>query len=410
MSRLRLDRLRSILLHPYWLTAALSAAVFLQFGLNRGGVESAIWVAGLFLLLHAGTGTLDLRRLPRREWLFLAAIGFLLLVSWTSAPEATDPYRTTRLVKLAILVLAVRHLASLGPGDRLPAWTASVTVAIVLWQAAVRFLGGSRYGTFANPHYLAYFSALLLPLLIASASGLRRPFRELVYLAALVDLILVFNDPQKPTIPLLAIATGLGALTWSVAGRRARWALAGLAVGLALTLASVVDQRQAARFGLAAPASDERVEIWTDTLRMLGDNDALDWLLGNGIGSFRNDYRPYFEATYRDMPLPHNHVLELLYENGVVLTALIAGFLVHLGWRAIRMAGTLPDPGLRRVAQCNLVLFGIWLVFSFLAFGVYSRYTLYPFGFIVGVHFFLARAADAEAGRRGTVPRPSRGA
>jgi hypothetical protein len=72
------------------------------------------------------------------------------------------------------------------------------------------------------------------------------------------------------------------------------------------------------------------------------------------------------------------------------------------------MAATLPDPGLRRLAQCNLVLLGIWLVFSFLAFGVYSRYTLYPFGFIVGVHFFLARAADAEANRRDSVPSVSR--
>jgi hypothetical protein len=90
-------------------------------------------------------------------------------------------------------------------------------------------------------------------------------------------------------------------------------------------------------------------------------------------------------------------VLELLYENGALLTALIVGFLLHVGWRSLEMARTLADPGLSRLAQCNLVLFGIWLVFSFLAFGVYSRYTLYPLGFVLGVYFHLARRADAKA-------------
>lgn len=390
------ERVQAILLNPHWLAAALATALFFQFGLNRGGVESAIWVAGLFLLLHAGTGTLGLRALPRREWLFLAGLGCLLVVSWASAPELTDPHRAVRLVKLAVVALAVRHLASQPRGEAFRVWATAVAVAVVLWQAAARFLGGSRYGTFANPHYLAYFSALLLPVLVTAASGLRRPYRELVFLVALLALTLVFNDPHTPTIPLLAIAAGLGALAWSRAERRARWTLAAGVIGLALASAVLIDRDQAARLGLAAPASDERVEIWTDSLRMLGDNDARGWLLGNGIGSFRHGYRDYFEAPYQDMPLPHNHVLELLYENGAVLAALIVGFLGFVGWRSLSLPRALADRGLRRLAQCNLMLLGIWFVFSFLAFGVYSRYTLYPFGFIVGLFFFLAGRADAE--------------
>jgi O-antigen ligase len=404
MSRLRVDRLRSILLHPYWLTAALSAAVFLQFGLNRGGVESAIWVAGLFLLLHAGAGTLDLRRLPRREWLFLAAIGFLLLVSWAVAPAVTDPHRVVRLVKLAVIALAVRHLASQPIGDAFRVWVAAVAVAIVLWQTGGRLLAGSRYGTFANPHYLAYFALLLLPVLVTVAAGLERRHRYLLYLVVLLDLALVFNMFRTPAIPLLALGTGLGALAWSVAGLRARWAIVALAIGVGLAAMLTIDDTRIGRLGPAASAGDERVEIWSDTVRMLADSDPPGWLLGNGIGSFRNDYLAYFQTPYREMPLPHNHVLELLYENGALLTALIVGFLLHVGWRSLEMARTLADPGLSRLAQCNLVLFGIWLVFSFLAFGVYSRYTLYPFGFILGVHFFLARRADAE-----DRPGPSRG-
>lgn len=392
------SRLGAVLLHPHWLTAALSAALFLQFALNRGGVESAVWAAGLFLVVHAVAGTLDLRQLPRREQLFLAAIAGLLFVSWASAPETTDPGRTGRIVKLAILALAVQHLANRQLGDRFRAWVAAVAVAIVLWQLAARGLTRNPYGTFANPHYIAYFSALLLPVLVLAASGLDRPWRYLIAVVLALDLTLVFNDLHKPTIPLLAIAAGLGAVAWSIASRRARWVAAGLALALGAAAAALVDESTVSGLGLAAPGGDERVEIWAATLRMLGDNEARDWLLGNGIGSFRASHPRYFPEVYGDLTLPHNHVLELLYENGVVLAAVVVGFLGHLGWRSLRMAGSLDDRDLRRLAQCNLALLAIWFVFSFLAFGVYSRYTLYPFGYMLGIYFFLERRADAATG------------
>ena len=397
MNLLNAHRLGTVLLHPHWLTAALSAAVFFQFALNRGGVESAIWAAGILLCLHAAAGAYDPRTLPRRNLLFLAACGGTLLVSWVFAPEATDPARIGRIVKFAILVLAVGYLAQQRLGSRFRSWVTALTVAIVLWQFAVRHLTGSPYGTFANPHYLAYFSALLLPVLFMAASWFERPYLYLVYVVVLVDLSLVFNELRKPTIPLLAIGAGLAAFGWSVAGRRVRWAVAALVIGLGGTTAVMVDNAQLGRLGLAAPSGDERTRIWADTLRMLRDNDAVDWLVGNGIGSFRNEFSGYFAPAFRDMPLPHNHALELLYENGVVIAALFVGFLAYLAWQSLRLAASLADGDLRRLARCNLALLAIWFVFSFLAFGVYSRYTLYPFGFLVGVFFFLMQASDNRA-------------
>ena len=387
-------RVRRVLLHPHWLTAALSAAVFFLFALNRGGVESAIWAAGAFLVVHAVAGTLDLRRLPRREWLFLAAIAVLLLLSWMFAAESPDPGRTGRIVKLAVLVLAVQYLANQALGSHFRAWVTALAVSIVLWQFAMRHLGGRPYGSFANPHYLAYFSALLLPVLALAASWLERPCRYLIYLVVLLDLSLVFNEFRKPTIPLLAIGAGLGAFLWTLAGRRTRWTVAAVLVIVSAAAALLVDDARIARLGLATPSGDERMQIWADSLRMLRENDGRDWLVGNGIGSFRHEFRRYFPPQFSDLPLPHNHVLELLYENGVVVTAVIVGFLAYLAWWSLRLSESLADPDLRRLARYNLSALAIWFVFSFLAFGLYSRYTLYPFGIMVGIYFFLAQQAE----------------
>lgn len=387
---------RRILLQPHWLAAALSAAVFFLFALNRGGVEPAIWAAGALLIVHAVAGRFELRSLQRRDWLFLAAIGGLLVIGWALAAESPDPGRSARLVKLAILVMAVRYLAHRPPGSAasVRTWVTVLVVAVVLWQFAARHLQGSPYGTYANPHYLAYFAALLLPVLFLAASWQRPPWRWLLYGIVLLDLDLVFNDLTKPTLPLLALATGLGAFVWSLVGRRTRWIVAGMVIAFVLTATLLVDEARFTRLGLATPSGDERVQIWSDSLRMLRDNDARGWLAGNGIGSFRHEFRRYFPPKFSDLPLPHNHLLELLYENGAVVTTLVVGFLGHLAWRSLRLTGSLADPGLRALARCNLSALAIWFVFSFLAFGAYSRYTLYPFGIMVGLFFHLTQQPE----------------
>jgi hypothetical protein len=391
MSLLDRRKIAPVLGHGGWLVAALSAAIFFQFALNRGGVETAIWAAGLFLILQASVGSFSLHRLSRREWLFLGGTACVLLLSWAFSPDVTDTARSGRIVKFAILALAVQHVAQQSHGKHLRSWVAALTVTIVLWQFSVRHFTGSPYGTFANPHYLAYFSALLLPLLLFAATWFDRPYRYAMYLIVLLDLDLVFNDLVKPTIPLLALGAGLGVYGWTVSNRRVRRLVTLSLPLLLLALVLLIDETQIARLGLATPSGDERVRLWADSLRMLRDNDALDWLVGNGIGSFRNEYLAYFPPEYRDLTLPHNHVLELLYENGMIVTAMIIGFLASLGWRSLRLADSLADADLRRLARCSVTTLTIWFTFSFLAFGFYSRYTLYPLGFLAGVSFFLDR-------------------
>jgi O-antigen ligase len=149
--------------------------------------------------------------------------------------------------------------------------------------------------------------------------------------------------------------------------------------------------------GLAAPVGDERIRIWADSWRMLADGGVREWLVGHGIGSFPERFPAYSLVAYRNLTLPHNHAIELLFENGLLGAGPVMAVIVYLALRSVRLARGLLDTLWRRVAQANLATFGIWFAFSFLAFGFYSRYTLYPLGFLVGIYLTLADRLAAEA-------------
>jgi hypothetical protein len=386
--------------HPNWLAAAVAAVVFLQFALNRGGSDQAIWVAGLLLAIQWSDRAHRPRALPRRVLVVLGVVACLLLLSWAFSPADTDTHRSLRLIGFAVLVLAVHHLAHRAP-DGGWIWLSLLVSAIVLWQLAARHLADRPFGAFDNPHYLAYFSSLLLPALVLLTVQLHAPFRWLAAAILLLDFDPLLNIVWAPTIPVLAIGAAVAAVSWSTASPRVRWGLGLTVAVLAAALALGIVQQRIAPVGPTVPGGDERVQIWTDTARMIADGDVRGWLVGHGIGSFQAHFARYSAPAYRDFALPHNHLLEVLYENGWVGLTLLALCLGALAGQSLRLAQWLEPAGLRRIARCNLAAFAIWFVFSFLAFGVYSRYTLYPFAILVGIHLFLADRLDSQRLVRG---------
>jgi len=392
----------AFLLHPNWLAAALAAVVFLQFALNRGGSDQAIWVAGLLLALQLMDKDQRQRALSPQTLVILGVTAALLLLSWAFSPVGTDTHRSLRVVRFVILVLAVHHLAHHRP-DRGWLWVTLLVSAIVVWQLGARHLAGHLFGTFDNPHYLAYFAALLLPVLVLLIAELEPPYRWFAAVILLLDFDPVVNILWAPTIPLLAIGAAVAVVVWSATGPRVRRGLAVGAAAFAVGLSLYLPGKHLRPIGQPIPGGDERVQIWSDTVRMIADGDGPAWLIGHGIGSFQEDFARYSAPAYRAFALPHNHFLELLYENGVVGLTLVLVSLGYLALHALRLPRMLEAVGLRRLARCNLAALTIWFTFSFLAFSVYSRYTLYPFAILVGIHLFLSDELDAQgrARRRG---------
>ena len=64
MDRAKLDVIRHILLHPFWIILSLVGIFFFFFVLNRGGVYVFFWTGGFFLLFHLVHGGDSVNAIP----------------------------------------------------------------------------------------------------------------------------------------------------------------------------------------------------------------------------------------------------------------------------------------------------------------------------------------------------------
>lgn len=64
----------------------------------------------------------------------------------------------------------------------------------------------------------------------------------------------------------------------------------------------------------------QRMPAYEDTMRALGDSDTVELLVGHGTGDYG-----YFALGHDERAYPHNVLLEVAYENGLIgITFLVA--------------------------------------------------------------------------------------
>lgn len=69
-----------------------------------------------------------------------------------------------------------------------------------------------------------------------------------------------------------------------------------------------------------------RVVVWPNTLARLTEQNILNWLIGNGPGSFPSFY--YGQESDIRM-YPHNSILEVIIENGLLALIMISAFFIY---------------------------------------------------------------------------------
>jgi O-antigen ligase len=139
--------------------------------------------------------------------------------------------------------------------------------------------------------------------------------------------------------------------------------------------------------------TEERIIVWSDTLRMLGDNSLKDWLLGHGIGSFRYYIPDYSTFKVEDVLInwnfPHNFLLQVIFENGIIgLLTISAGMaLLVIGlWRGYRR---LKNESVRYLLVTIFILFWINFIHGALTLSFYHKYFIYPLSMIIGISLIL---------------------
>lgn len=197
-------------------------------------------------------------------------------------------------------------------------WVLVSVLLYLLLQIITLSLFDRPYGTAKNPHYLALFSSISLVVVLY---GLFRVptvmLKSLMALCVVVAGGLLIHSWSRPTWIGLVLAGFLVACL--LTSRRRFYLLAVMAI--VLSVLTVTDMG-----GFTTRSSDlienlkteERVTIWQETWQMQSESSELQWLVGHGIDSFEDAFKPY-SSHYKagtEFNSPHNYVLELLFVSG----------------------------------------------------------------------------------------------
>jgi len=383
---------KNILLHPYWLIFSLSGVFFFFFAPNRGAMEYSIWFTGLLLFLHAAYGDYRIRSIPSYYAALVIICIALLLLSIIFSHEHSDTHRMYRVIKMLIIVFSIHLLSRKNVYKQITFVFGLLLTILIIGQFVARTVLGMPYGTYTNPHYLAQLASLALPFIFYFYYYRVVPgvYRFLLIPLGILDLDLLLRTSSRPAILALAFSM-IFAIVVLVRGRRKWLGLLGLFFASLLLYvtkyANIIPRLENLILNIS---HEERVQFWTDTWKMLRHNSPWAWFIGNGIGSFPVFFPKYSIPKYNFLSFPHNHALQILFDNGLVGVVLVFGWQCFLLYLLISSSYKTYDSNLRFFTKCMTIVYLTCVIFSSLTFGFYSRFSLYPFAFITGVILVLA--------------------
>ncbi|CAB1084235.1 hypothetical protein D1AOALGA4SA_11762 [Olavius algarvensis Delta 1 endosymbiont] len=396
------NKIIEILTSGYWLLACLTGAFFSFFALNRGGVVVFIEVGACFVLLNLVAGQYKLKHIPLTYWVTLAIACYLIIIGIFFASHEVKTKYVMYLFRMIFIVFTIHCLSLKEIDDRGYKLLPIVWCASICWQFAAVKLFNMPYGTYGNPHYLSNLMISTLPLLVYSfwISGHR--YKWIFILIALIAIDMLVRTGSR-TAFLAVSFSAVFSLVFFVKSRIKWTGLLLVALSLMVLYFSnytgVVDRVKELLVNLT---EEERVYFWKNALQMLEKNDAVDWIFGNGIGSYRVVYSDSASPQMQPFWFAHLHPLELLYENGVTGLLLVYGGLTGLFFGAIKSMKETIYENAATLIKCMLVIFLCWMIHSNLTFPFYSKYAQYPLGFILGTMLVLIDRSSQSAINRTT--------
>jgi len=386
VTRINIDKIKTIFTSKYWLIASLCGAFFTFFALNRGGVVVFIEAGFFFLMINIFAGNYRPKEIQLSYWITAGICAYLLLVSVIFHPQVSNYRWMAYLVRMLCLVFVIDCLFR----KTLPKWITVLFIlvlsAAVCWQLIAYFVFRMPYGTFSNPHYIANFTVLILPVIVYFSLTAKSWYKFLFILLAVVDLALIFKIGSRPAI--LGVTAGtVFVLIFLIKGRW-KW------IGLSLVFAVIALLFLSGYGGVFSRfeelivnlPKEERVRLWISSWNMLSDNTLVTWIFGNGIGSFRTVFPQYATSDLRipSIVSPHNYLLEILYENGIIAAILVFGGFGLLFISSIKASIHAGPKNSRILLRCMIVILISWLIHTGLTFPFYSKYAQYSLAFIMG--------------------------
>lgn len=317
-------------------TFTLGTAVPIDVGILLGGV--------VFVVVLMRVRTEGMQRVPPESWLFVALLGLLIVgLAYSKAPAYGIP-KITRFASLGALAL-FSPLVLLRDARSVRRFFYSiilvgVTLSIDAIVVGVLTGNAGRLVAFGGgPITLARAAALALGGCLVFAGWERRSLVWGLPVGFVCLWALAGSGSRGPGLALLSALFALGAVSL-LRLRVSRPVMVAVVVGLVILgsgvwqVAGTVATSRYALFLSGDPGTSGAAR-----LRATAEAEQLIFrypFTGTGSGSFYA-YEPW-------MRYPHNMLLEVGSENGLVALSLLLAVLIGAAWRAMR--GVLDAPGL----------------------------------------------------------------
>jgi len=384
------EKIEAILTSKYWLFATLSGIFFFFFALNRGGYIVFIHVSFIFLVLNAMFGRYNLREIPATYIVTAVICAVIIITSFIVAPYESHTTWMRNLGRMLIIIFSIHLLSQKQVNEHIASIIFIGTVLLsVCCQFGAFYLFKMPYGTFSNIHYLSSFAALTIPLIVYGMLGFPGWYKLFTIVILIMDIDLLMQTGSRPAI----IGIVVGSLVVLIFFTRGRLKWIGLALMVLLCVALYITDYAGigSRFEelIVNLTKEERAQLWSQAINKLAQNTALEWLFGHGIRRFPVSYIQDSQSPSLSFIFPHNHILEIMYLNGIVGALLVLGGLAFVFVGVLKVALQSPERRKGILINCTLVVFLSWLIHSGLTFPFYSKYSVLPLAFILGTMLVL---------------------
>ena len=388
--------------HPLILEITIIGA-FVAFVTNPGSLGDLMRICGAIGLFNLLIGNYRIGEISLGYLAVLAIFLIILLINGFMPDDMIHGRSYRYFLALPGMVLAIHCFSKITNLTPRTLWiygsiaSLALIIHFIAYHTVPRVPDPGKlvpYSLYSNMHHFGAFASLILPILFLFAIRLKGLMRLVCGVCVIGAFYLLWESSSRiswlsffGSVLVAALVFLRNKKLWlGLTGILAVSFIAAFVSGFAAIKSRISDI-------LVNWRTEERITVWSDTVRMLGDNSLIDWLLGHGIGSFRHYILDYSTLKVDDVlvnwSFPHNFLLQIVFENGIIgLLTISAGMaLLVIGlWRGYRRLKNESD---RYLLVTIFTLFWINFIHGALTLSFYHKYFIYPLSMIIGISLIL---------------------
>lgn len=194
-----------------------------------------------------------------------------------------------------------------------------VIIVYIFGQLVAIWGLGKHYGTAKNPHYLALYSSISIIVGIYSFYKSSVQVKLILGICLIILGFLLLETSSRPAWIGLFFSSIIATIFLNK--KNMLGSVFSLIVFiLFIFFTNLGGFAERSQDLISHISTEERVTIWKETVDMQMDSSTFNWIVGHGIDSFEEDFKPYSSYHQKgiDFNSPHNYILEVLYISGVV--------------------------------------------------------------------------------------------